>query len=71
MHNFQGAVRFIHNEDMFTTYPQLINDIMKQVFLVDGSPKKKTRDIVKDCIDDSGISYYELMKTAISGGLYL
>lgn len=71
MHNFQGAVKFIHNEDMFTTYPQLINDIMKQVFLVDGSPKKKTRDIVKDCIDDSGISYYELMKTAISGGLYL
>ena len=33
MHNFQGAVKFIHNPDMFGTYPDFVNDLMYKVFM--------------------------------------
>ena len=68
MHNFQGAVKFIHNPDMFGTYPDFVNDLMYKIFNVDGSPKRKTRDLVKETIEESGISYWELFKTSLAGG---
>lgn len=71
MHNFQGAVKFIHNPDMFGTYPDFVNDLMYKVFNVDGLPKRKTRDIVKETIEESGISYWDLFKTSVAGGMHL
>ena len=71
MHNFQGAVKFIHNPDMFGTYPDFVNDLMYKVFNVDGLPKRKTRDLVKETIEESGISYWELFKTSLAGGMSL
>ena len=71
MHNFQGAVKFIHNPDMFGTYPDFVNDLMFKIFNVDGLPKRKTRDLVQETIEESGISYWELFKTSLAGGINL
>ncbi|MCO4782461.1 MAG: FAD-dependent oxidoreductase [Candidatus Cloacimonetes bacterium] len=71
LRNFQGAFHFIHNPDMFKKYPDLVNSIMNDVFLVDGQEKKKTRDIIKKAVDESDLSYWDLMKTSIQGGLSL
>ncbi|PCJ18424.1 MAG: electron transfer flavoprotein [Candidatus Cloacimonadota bacterium] len=69
--NFRGAFQFIHNPDMFQKYPDLINSIMKDVFLVDGQEKQKTRDIIKKAVDESDLSYWDLMKTTLQGGISL
>lgn len=71
MHNFQGAVKFIHNPDMFETYPDLVNDLMFKIFNVDGLPKRKTRDLIQEAIEESGISYWNLFKTSLAGGINL
>jgi len=44
---------------------------MYKVFNVDGLPKRKTRDLVKETIEESGISYWELFKTSLAGGMSL
>ncbi|MCJ8346123.1 electron transfer flavoprotein, partial [bacterium] len=69
--NFQGAFHFIHNPDMFQKYPDLINSILHGVFLIDGQEKQKTRDIIQDAVDRSDLSYWDLMKTTLQGGLSL
>jgi len=71
MHSFQGAVKFLHQPQMFREYPDLVNQIMKNLFLADGEPKRKTREIIQDCIADSDLSYWDLMKTSMAGGLAL
>jgi electron transfer flavoprotein-quinone oxidoreductase len=71
MQAFQGAVQFLHNPMMFKAYPQLVNQIMQKLFLIDGQPKKKTRELIQEAISESDLSYFEIMKTAIRGGMSL
>ncbi|MBT3783901.1 FAD-dependent oxidoreductase [bacterium] len=71
MNNFQGAVKFLHQPAMFKSYPNLVNQIMKNLFVADGEPKRKTRQIIQDCISESDLSYWDVLKTSLWGGAAL
>ncbi len=41
MKTFEKAVDFLHNDRLFTIYPQVVGSIMEQLFRFDGTPKRK------------------------------
>ncbi len=71
MVRFQGAVKFIHNPAMFERYPLFVNTILERAFTVDGKPKKKMTEILPEIIREQNLSYWELLSTAVKGGLNL
>lgn len=71
LNRFQGAVHFLHKPEMFRRYPDLINGIVEKTFVVNGRPKQKTSEIIREVVAEQKISYWELLTTAIEGGMNL
>ena len=40
MKTFEGVVDFMHNERLFSLYPELVTDILQKIYASDGVPKK-------------------------------
>ena len=48
--NFQGAVKFLHSEEMFTTVPDILCDFGREYFTVGGKPSKKAVSALKGSV---------------------
>ncbi|WP_425805174.1 FAD-dependent oxidoreductase [Desulfitobacterium sp. Sab5] len=56
-----------HTHHMFTTYPTLITDIMKNIYEVDGNPTKRITGLVKQSIVGK-VHYFDVFKDILKGG---
>lgn len=56
-----------HTKHMFTTYPELITTIMRNIYSVDGTPTRKIMGLVKQSIPKK-ISYLDVIKDIVKGG---
>ncbi|MEX0748362.1 MAG: electron transfer flavoprotein, partial [Rhodothermales bacterium] len=63
MRNFQGAVRLLHDPDMYVTFPSFICDFGRRFFTVKDEPTPKTRELLRETIKDH-TSYWSLIKLA-------
>lgn len=66
LRNFQGAVQFLHSEDMFTAVPKVVNEFGRQFFTVDSRPTPKTPAMLKDAVGKHA-SLWRMIKLAIKG----
>lgn len=56
-----------HSHHLFTTYPTLAADLMKNIYNVDGSQAKLVTGLLKQTISGK-ISYFDLLKDMLKGG---
>ncbi|MGI6220810.1 MAG: FAD-dependent oxidoreductase [Coriobacteriales bacterium] len=61
LRGFAGEPEFLeHFDRMFKGYPELVRDIMNDMFIIDGSPAKHIKDIVKPKLKEIG--YMNLLR---------
>ncbi len=56
-----------HSHHLYTTYPMLAAELMKNIYNVDGSPAKLATGLVKQAISGK-ISYFNVLKDMFKGG---
>jgi electron transfer flavoprotein-quinone oxidoreductase len=66
LRNFQGAVNFLHTEEMFTTVPKIVNEFGRQFFTVDSKPTDKTPKMLKNAVKKYS-SIWKMLKIGIKG----
>lgn len=66
LRNFQGAVQFLHSEEMFTSVPKVVNEFGRQFFTVDSSETDKTPTMLRKAIKKHS-SVWSLIKLGIKG----
>lgn len=66
LRNFQGAVKFLHSEEMFTSVPKVVNEFGRQFFTVDNSPTDKTPTMLRKAVKKHS-SIWSLIKLGIKG----
>ncbi|MCH8496798.1 MAG: electron transfer flavoprotein, partial [Balneolales bacterium] len=66
LRNFQGAVKFLHSEEMFTSVPKVVNEFGRQFFTVDNSPTDKTPTMLRKAVKKHS-SFWSLIKLGIKG----
>lgn len=66
LRKFQGAVNFLHTEDMFTSIPNLVNDFGRQFFTIDNKPTDKTPSMLRSAVKRH-ISFWKLLKIGVKG----
>lgn len=67
MKTFAKSVDFIHNERLFSVYPDLIGNIMEQVYRSDGKPRKKIGRLGWDAIK-AALPVRQVITDVIKGG---
>ena len=70
MKGFQGAVRMLHDPDMYRTLPAFVCDFGRRFFTVKSEPTPKTREILRETIG-SHTSYWSLVKLAFNASRWL
>ncbi len=64
---FKKAPKFLENERLYHTYPDLACSLAERIFAVDGNPKKKIWQIAREEIKGK-VSLWRLIRDGISGG---
>lgn len=66
LETFKGAPHFLDNPRLYTTYPDLICGLAEKIFTVDGKPKKKVSQLVREGLKGK-VSLRHLIRDGISG----
>lgn len=66
LRNFQGAVQFLHSEEMFTSVPKVVNEFGRQFFTIDNKPTDKTPKMLRNAVKKHS-SLWSLLKLGIKG----
>lgn len=56
MRTYAGAPHFLENDRFFTKYPELMTTMMKELFKLDGQPKKHVMPVMLKTVKEVGIS---------------
>lgn len=67
LRNFQGAVKFLHSPDMFTTVPAILNEFGREFFTVGGKPSRKAAKMLGDAVKKHG-SVWKMLNLARKAG---
>lgn len=67
MRTFQGAVHFLHSEEMFTKVPNLVCDFGREFFTVQNKPTPKVSQMLRGAVKRHS-SFWELFKLGLKGG---
>ncbi len=67
LRRFQGAVKFLHNEAMFTKVPAVVNEFGRSFFTVTNEPTEKVPTLLRRAVDKHA-SLWEMIKIGIQGG---
>jgi electron transfer flavoprotein-quinone oxidoreductase len=67
LRKFQGAVKFLHEKEMFTSVPKVVNEFGRRFFTIDNSPTDKTPAMLMGAINKYS-NLWTLIKLGIKGG---
>jgi len=67
LENFRRAPALLENPRMYAAYPNLVCGLAEKVFTVDGSPKKKMRQLAREEMKGK-VSLWQLIRDGISAG---
>jgi electron transfer flavoprotein-quinone oxidoreductase len=67
MKTFKETASWMHSERLFSSYPQLINRIMEEIFRSNGEPRRKIGKIGWDAIKGT-VSKRDLVVDLLKGG---
>ncbi|KHN52945.1 oxidoreductase [Dickeya fangzhongdai] len=66
MHRYRNIPAMMNNPRLFKQYPQMVTDIMSDMFAIDGSPAKPLRAKVMQRVRQVGLMH--LLKDTVEGG---
>jgi len=66
LHTFKGAPKFLKNLRIYSTYPQLICNMLERLYRVDGTPKKKMWKEAREAMKYR-VSLCQLISDAVKG----
>lgn len=66
LRKFQGAVQFLHSEEMFTSVPKVVNEFGRQFFTIDNKPTDKTPVMLRNAVKKHS-SLWSLIKLGFKG----
>ena len=67
MRTYAGAPHFLENKRLFTKYPELMTTMMKELFTLDGRPKKHVLPVMMRVAKEVGISPLHLGLDGLKG----
>lgn len=67
MRTYAKAPSFMENKRLYTTYPELANSLMENIFTIDGTPKDHLMSVVRKALGESGVSLFTLANDAWKG----
>lgn len=67
MRTYRRAPAFLHTPRLFTSYPELMADVMTQIYTHDGTPKEHVAPTLRKRLKESDISMIDLLKDLMEG----
>jgi electron transfer flavoprotein-quinone oxidoreductase len=67
MRTYARAPAFLHNPRLFTTYPELLANIMTRIYTQDGTPKEHLTNTVRKSLNECDVSIFDVLKDFMEG----
>ena len=68
MHTYARAVDFMKNERLFEQYPELLANVLTDIYRQEALPKKNLVPTLLNNLKTSKISLFDLVKDVLAGG---
>lgn len=67
MRTYSRAPRFFENKDLYSSYPQMLSDLMTRIYAEEGTPKEHVLSYAMKSAKDCNLSLVDLARFAIEG----
>ena len=67
MRTYARAPAFLHNPRLFTSYPELMAEVMTRLYTQDGTPKERLTPTLMKSLKDCDISLFDVAKDLLEG----